>query len=76
MGLSCMSRFLSKSCVGRTLTGAVTLQSTFDALAIAIVALNSFHRPYRRRSDIVSSLLRDGIMWFLVRSHSSFLSRG
>ncbi|EKM56788.1 uncharacterized protein PHACADRAFT_207980 [Phanerochaete carnosa HHB-10118-sp] len=36
----------------------------FDILAVAIVIANSFHRPHAHRQDILSSLRRDGAIWF------------
>lgn len=49
-------------------------QAGFDILAVVIAALNSFDKPYRRRSDVINSLRRDGIIWFTVR-HRRMIAR-
>lgn len=36
-------------------------------MTIAIVAMNSLHRPYRESVDIILSLRKDGVLWFFVR---------
>lgn len=48
-------------------------QAAFDILAVLIAALNSFDKPYRRRSDVLDSLRRDGVIWFAVRTIARIL---
>lgn len=43
-------------------------QVAFDVLALVVIIMNSFHRPYTHHQDVVSSLRRDGAVWFVVRA--------
>ena len=36
-------------------------------VALVVIIMNSFHRPYTQSQDVVSSLRRDGAVWFVVR---------
>ncbi|GJE93664.1 hypothetical protein PsYK624_098240 [Phanerochaete sordida] len=38
----------------------------FDVLAMAVIVMNSFHRPFAQRQDVFTSLRRDGAVWFVI----------
>ena len=44
----------------------MSFQVAFDFIAVFVALLNSFHRPYRQGADVLSSLRRDGAIWFIV----------
>lgn len=41
-------------------------QVLYDMIAITVGIMNSLDKPYRRSSDVLYSLRRDGAAWFVV----------
>lgn len=52
----------------RTVQAFFAISLAFDFIAVFVAILNSFDRPYKRYGEVISSLLRDGGIWFLCVS--------
>lgn len=48
-------------------THAALKQVAFDVFALFVIVVNALHRPYRKTSDVISGLRRDGVISFVVR---------
>lgn len=46
----------------------MTLQIALDGVVILVALLNSLSRPYRRATDVLAALIRDGLLTFIVSS--------